>query len=272
LKYQIGDFSKISRLSVKTLRYYHECGLLEPAFIEKETGYRYYDEKNLQRVKIINMLKELEFPLKDIKEILDKCSEDYELADYMRDRYKNIGLKILEYQKIQNKIESFMDQIIQRGESEMVNSSNEIIIKDISDIMIVSERFKGKYSDVGIYFKKFYKECGRFISGYPFSMYYDKEYKDEEADIEVCVQVRKNINSKGLISKTLKGGKAVSILHRGPYETLGDSYKVILDYVNANNISIVSPSRELYIKGPGVIIPRSAKKYLTEIQMFILAK
>ncbi|MEN8905119.1 MAG: MerR family DNA-binding transcriptional regulator, partial [Clostridiales bacterium] len=45
MKYQIGDFSKISRLSIKTLRYYHEIGLLCPVIVDKNTGYRYYNEK-----------------------------------------------------------------------------------------------------------------------------------------------------------------------------------------------------------------------------------
>lgn len=63
MRYQIGDFSLISRLSIKTLRYYHECGLLEPSFVDSESGYRFYDQNCLERVRIINELKELGFSL-----------------------------------------------------------------------------------------------------------------------------------------------------------------------------------------------------------------
>ncbi|HEX2954886.1 MAG TPA: MerR family DNA-binding transcriptional regulator, partial [Bacillota bacterium] len=51
MKYQIGDFSKITRLSVKTLRFYHEEGLLCPDFIDPDSGYRYYDESLLERAR-----------------------------------------------------------------------------------------------------------------------------------------------------------------------------------------------------------------------------
>jgi len=95
--YQIGDFSIISRLSIKTLRYYHECGLLEPAFIDETSGYRYYDQSCLERVKIINELKELDFPLKDIKEILDHCQDDAELINYAINKSGEIQEKIERY-------------------------------------------------------------------------------------------------------------------------------------------------------------------------------
>lgn len=272
MNYRIGDFSKISRLSIKTLRYYHECGLLEPTDIDKGSGYRYYDEKCFERVKIINELKELDFPIKDIKDILDKCQEDTELLGYMVEKYSEINIKISEFMNMQKKLEAFIHLTKQTEEIHMQNSINEIIIKDVPDILIASVRFKGRYLEVGSYFKKLFKNCGRYTCGGPFSMYYDNEFKDEDADIEACIPVKTPVESEGIKSRIIKGGKAITVIHRGAYETIGDSYKVLFDYINKSTINIISPSREIYIKGPGLIIPRSPKKYITEIQIFMELK
>ena len=53
---------------------------------------------------------------------------------------------------------------------------------------------------------------------------------------------------------------------------MGDSYKVFFDYINGNGSKVLSPSREVYLKGPGIIIPRSPKKFITEIQILIGSK
>jgi DNA-binding transcriptional MerR regulator len=268
MQYQIGDFSKISRLSIKTLRYYHECGLLEPTFIDHASGYRFYDEGSLERVKIINELKELEFPLKDIQEILDKCSDDSELIDYVTQKSLEIREKIARYDQMQKKLEAFIYQTKQ-AEEVRTHMNTEIIIKDIPDLLVASIRLKGKYQDVTPIFKKLFRNYGRYCSGAPFSLYYDNEYKEDDAHIEACVPVKSMLEIDDIQCRKLLGGKAVTIIHNGSYETLGQSYKVLIDHLNENNREIQLPHREVYIKGPGMILPRNPKKYVTEIQMLL---
>lgn len=64
--YRIGEFSKLSELSVRTLRYYDEIGLLNPDIIDNFTGYRYYTDKNLYEAYVINILKGVNFSLEEI--------------------------------------------------------------------------------------------------------------------------------------------------------------------------------------------------------------
>lgn len=268
MQYQIGDFSIISRLSIKTLRYYHECGLLEPNFIDPESGYRYYDQSCLERVNIIKELKELDFPLKDIKEILDQCKDDSELISYAIKKSKEISEKIASYDRMQKQLEAFIQQTRQ-VEEDKLQMSNEIIIKEIPDILIASIRFKGKYQDVSEAFRNLFKNYGRYCNGTPFSLYYDNAYKEDDADIEACVPVKTAVEVEGIKCWKLPGGKAVTVIHHGPYETLGQSYQVIFDHINENNRQIRLPHREVYLKGPGMILPRSPKKFVTEIQMLL---
>ena len=70
MKYlRIGDFSNIVGVSVKTIRFYEEKGLIKPAYIDKYTGYRYYDEKNIEQILMILQYKNMGFTLEEIKNI-----------------------------------------------------------------------------------------------------------------------------------------------------------------------------------------------------------
>ncbi len=76
MKMQIKEFAKFTGVSVRTLHYYDEIGLLKPAFIDKRNGYRFYDEKSLFRMQEILFYRELDFSLKSIGEILSSPNYD----------------------------------------------------------------------------------------------------------------------------------------------------------------------------------------------------
>ncbi len=78
----IKEFAKLTGVSVRTLHYYDEIGLLKPAFVGEQNGYRDYDEKSLERMIEILFYRELDFPLKSILEILS--SPDYDKAAAIR--------------------------------------------------------------------------------------------------------------------------------------------------------------------------------------------
>ena len=66
----IGDFSRATHLTVKTLRHYHETGLLEPAQIDPQTGYRRYTTEQIQVAQIIRRFRDLDMPLNQIRAVL----------------------------------------------------------------------------------------------------------------------------------------------------------------------------------------------------------
>lgn len=72
--YRIGDFSKLTGLSVKTLRYYDSIGLLKPSSIDTFTNYRYYSDQELIIFRRIELLKKLGFTLEEIKDNLDNIT------------------------------------------------------------------------------------------------------------------------------------------------------------------------------------------------------
>jgi DNA-binding transcriptional MerR regulator/effector-binding domain-containing protein len=66
----IGDFSRATHLSVKTLRHYHQVGLLEPSSVDTRTGYRYYGDGQIPLAQVIRRLRDLEMPIPDVKAVL----------------------------------------------------------------------------------------------------------------------------------------------------------------------------------------------------------
>ncbi len=94
MKYlRIGDFSNVVRVSVKTIRFYEEKGLIKPAYIDKYTGYRYYDEKNIEQILMILQYKNMGFTLEEIKNINPNLlvSKVESLKDQIIDIKKNIS-------------------------------------------------------------------------------------------------------------------------------------------------------------------------------------
>ena len=75
----VKDVSQITGVSIRTLRYYDEIGLLKPTELT-EAGYRLYDNKALEKLQEIMFFRELEIPLMDIKKIMDDPNYDKEQA------------------------------------------------------------------------------------------------------------------------------------------------------------------------------------------------
>jgi DNA-binding transcriptional MerR regulator len=66
----IGDFTQITHLSVKTLRHYHEAGLLQPAEVDPHTGCRYYATTEVPTAQVIRRFRELGMPVREVRQVL----------------------------------------------------------------------------------------------------------------------------------------------------------------------------------------------------------
>ena len=91
MKMQIKEFAELTGVSVRTLHYYDEIGLLQPAHVDRDTGYRFYDEASLLRMQEILFYRELDFSLKSIEEIL--TSPNYDKAKALKEQQQLLILK-----------------------------------------------------------------------------------------------------------------------------------------------------------------------------------
>ncbi len=117
MKMQIKEFAEFTGVSVRTLHYYDEIGLLVPAHVDEYTGYRFYDENSLLRMQEILFYRELDFSLKNIGEILS-------LPDYNKEKAlaEQKNLLILKKDRLERLISAVDDAM--KGENVMKTFDN----------------------------------------------------------------------------------------------------------------------------------------------------
>ncbi len=129
MKMSVKEFSSFMGVSVRTLHYYDEINLLKPDFVDSENGYRYYSDKATERMLEILFLKELDFPLKEIADILS--SPDYDKKESLRKQKKLLTLK---KERLERLISALEDA--EKGTTLMKNLNNSEF-----------EKAKAKYAD-----------------------------------------------------------------------------------------------------------------------------
>jgi DNA-binding transcriptional MerR regulator/effector-binding domain-containing protein len=272
MEYSIGAFSRITRLSVKTIRYYQEEDILLPSHTDPDTGYRYYDAASTERAKAIRKLRDLEFSIAEIRELLSAGGGEDNIADALARKADQIGKTIERYRRAHKEMAAFV-RFEKEIEMKSKGMGDAIAERTFDSALIAGLRVKGRYAEMGKHIGLLVRRYGRWASGGPFALYYDAEYREEEADFEVCVPLRSpptggaaQLND-GWSVRELPARRGLVCLHRGPYETLGTTYKRLFDHAGAARLATGLPIEEVYLRGPGMLIPRNPRSYLTEIRL-----
>lgn len=259
--YKIGEFSKITGLTVKALRYYDEQKILVPS-TRCENSYRIYNEQDFEKAGMIKLLRSFDFSISEIKDVLRVCKSMDDLYYVLREKQEIIKQNIISEKKRIEELEKYLSPTNRT----LPIHSYEIEEKETEAVNVASIRFKGQYYDLDRYVPILYKAVKGFNTGRHFSLYYDEDCM-EEADIELCVPIRQflsNLNS-GITQKKLPARKALSTVHIGSYEHLKYAYKALFDYAAHHNLDLLTPSREIYIHGPGMLFKGNPDSYQTEI-------
>ena len=259
--YKISEFSRITNLTVKTLRYYDEEGILLPSHRDAYNGYRYYTEEDFAKAKRIVLLRELHFSIAEIKEVLSHCEHDNDLSYYLEEKKFQIEEDIRKNRTLIKKISRHIN--LPQGEKTEMNYVTKI--KEIPAMTVASIRYKGKYQDMGKYMGSLYKAVKGNAAGAPICLMYDDDYKEDEADLEICVPIKKEIRAQGITVKKLPAVKALCTIHEGSYSSFNLAYKTLTDYARNNHLEMKTPSIQKYIKGPGMIFRGNESTYITEI-------
>jgi effector-binding domain-containing protein/DNA-binding transcriptional MerR regulator len=254
---------------VKTLRFYHEEGLLEPTSIDDQTGYRYYDASLVELARTIAFLKSLDFSLAEIKDLLAKAQGGDDLTDALERQRRTIDERIGRLKKARQSLDEFLSAQ-REGKQLMTQPTFQCEEKQVPAMKIAAVRMHAPYKDCGQGFSKIGKAFWNQIAGPALLLIYDMDYQ-EIANYEPCMPVKGGQSRDEIEVRELPAGRCVALLHKGPYEQISRSYEKALAYVKEKGYTLKSPCREIYLKGPGMFFKGNPKNYLTEIQLMIEA-
>ena len=262
--FKIGEFSALTRISVKTLRYYDETGLLRPAHVDNWTGYRHYSAQQLPRLHRILALKDLGFSLEQIGRALQGDITPQELRGMVALRRAEQEARVLEEQERLARLETlikFMEQ-----ESMM---SADVVIKEVDPQWIVSLReVIPNYPSIGMLYPKVISQIGGGCElGMPVAIWHDMEHKERDVDGEAGFLLKQPLSAHGTTQVyQLSSARVASYMHHGAYNRLDQAYQNVLRWVEENHYRLAGPFRELYhyCTAP---VRQDDESYVTEIQI-----
>lgn len=140
-----------------------------------------------------------------------------------------------------------------------------IEIKDIEPVKVAYIRYKGPVNEASKVFPNVFKAIRGKAAGAPFFCYYKMNPETKTGEMDLCVPTMETPDTNGITTKEMPRIKAACVTHIGSYETIQMAYQAIEKFAKENNLMLQPPFREVYIKGPGMLIKGNPNKYITEI-------
>ena len=259
--YKIGMFAAMNHMTVKTLRFYEEQGLLMPALIHPETGYRYYTLSQRAVLHQISALKQAGFTLEEIAHINAGADEEAVLLK----KKAELLAKIADLTRQIAVVDGYLSK-------KKTGLSAPVLIKTIPQTTVAFMRIRlesydglfDRMPEMGTLMEKAGCECA--LPEYCFTAYPEAGYKDADILVDICESVVAAKKENGnLRFKTLPEIQAACVFHKGSYRTFAESYETVLRYIEENGYEIAGEIRESYIDG--VWNKDDESQWLSEIQV-----
>lgn len=264
--FRIGEFSKLTQVSVRMLRYYDEAGLLKPAEVDRWTGHRLYSVEQIPRLDRIRYLRDSGFQVSEIALALEM--DDHALLVSLNKKCLEIEQAIQKEQERLLKIAVAKEEI-QGSKSEL---HYHISMKSIPACQVLSLR-----RTVPTYYSEgdLWKELSAFaekeeieISSDTFTIYHDTEYREQDVDMELCAPVKKaGENREPFCFRMTEAVPAMaSTMVYGEFSNIKEAYLAFAKWLQKNsNYQMSAPVRQIVHRGPWN--ENDPAKYLTELQI-----
>jgi DNA-binding transcriptional MerR regulator len=249
---KIGDFARLSQVSIVTLRHYDEIGLLKPVAVDSFTGYRYYSVVQLPRLNRILALKDLGFSLEQIEQVLSGLTLD-QLRGMLKLKHAEVEQHVAEEQARLARIAARLRQI----ELEDSMPNYEVVLKTVPSMHIASRRVTIPTNDqVPQYLGPAFAEAGAYVkqqgakeTGPCFAMWHQPAdvYVNEEAEAAFPID-RLLPGTDRIKVYELPQTQVASVVHHGDFEEFTQGHTALMKWVEDNGYRIVGPYREIYIK------------------------
>ena len=259
--YKIGMFAAMNHVTVKTLRFYEEQGLLLPALIQPENGYRYYTLSQMAVLHQITALKQAGFTLEEIARVNSGADEEAVLLKKKAELLERIAELTRQIAVVDGYLSGRKTQL-----------AAPVLIKTIPGTTVACMRIRlesydglfDRMPEMGALMER--AGCACAVPEYCFTAYPEPGYRDSDILVEICEAVASaKVELGALKFRTLPAIQAACVYHRGSYRSFAESYEVVLRYIEENGYEIAGEIRESYIDG--VWNRDDEREWLSEIQV-----
>lgn len=250
---KIGEFSKLSQLSIRMLRHYNDIGLLPPAVIDPSNGYRYYQPEQLTQVSLIRFFQALGLSLQEIKLLLPQCDDLPLLSQTLKARRASCSAQMTALQTQLQLLDTALTQL-ERNEFPMTYP---VTIKNLPARQVASLRDHiDRYEDEGLLWQKLFSELSAQSLQQPappccMALYHDQEYTEGRPDVEVQLAVTGQYTDTAHVHfKELPAMTVASVTFSGPYDQITPVNLAALKWCEANHYHFTDTMFSIYHVGP----------------------
>jgi DNA-binding transcriptional MerR regulator len=243
----IGDFSRATFLSVKTLRYYHRVGLLEPSDVDPVTGYRRYTSNQIPTAQVIRRFRDLDMPLEDIGSVLrapDQTTRSQLIAAHLTRLEQHLT-------DTQRAVASLRDLLEHPSppaaiEHRRVPATPAAAITATVDVGDLAAWYQGAVGEIHATLSA----QGIASGGPPGGIYADELFSEERGEATIFLPADGAIRPVGRVGPfTAPPIELAVITHTGSHADVDRSYGALATYVAEHTLAIESPVREYYLVG-----------------------
>lgn len=235
---RIGDFSRLSRISIRMLRHYDELGLLVPKSTDYYTSYRYYSEEQLMNASRITALKDMGFSLAVISEIMKNYDNPKALAEFLKIKQAEVQTQAHE---INQRLLLLETSIMRLREDNNAMTYN-VILKTLPERYVASVRkVIPSYNQEGILWNLLMTETAQSMNfqqaccGESLAVFHDEGFKENDVDVEIQIPVKGQYkDTENVVFKNVPEVEFASATYKGSYEQITPVNQAVAGWVNDN--------------------------------------
>ena len=243
----IGDFSRATHLSIKTLRYYHRVQLLEPAQVDQDTGYRRYTPDQIPVAQVIRRFRDLEMPIEQIQAVLrapDLTARNRLIADHLSQLEQDLA-------RTQQAVASLRDLLADPSAAapvshRRVDATMAAAVSDTVDVGDLLPWFLGALGELYATLDA----RGVAASGPAGGIYATALFAEERGEATVFVPTAAEVQGLGRVAPfTVPAAELAVITHAGSHADVDRAYGALAAYVSSHALQVDGPIREYYLVG-----------------------
>lgn len=277
--FKIGEFSRLTRVTVKALRYYDEIGLLAPSCVQAQSGYRYYTAEQLPRLNRILALKDLGFSLEAVAALLNDAVSAEEKARLFRERRAGIEQALAQDHARLRQLEALQSTEKLAG----IAAQYDVVLRAVPacSMATIRKRVETLGAPVTELFERlehYVGSCKARMAASPLLLFHDDEYRETDLEVEACVPVSRAVAAHEDIEvREVEGWPTMAcVIYRGSYDQMRAVLQNLLAWTQHHEMRIAGPTREVYLRFgadqeayrlPSAFLTRHAEEFVTEVQL-----